>query len=124
MPTTCREMLAEINAWAYAMGLEHTEVKKLWTVLTALRGPDDGGDKTKYQSTSIIRRVALPFSKEHTCPVNTKGAEINLTSDSSSHFNSHILAAAEALDIPFNFRSSEEWQELPDNEDGDCNEPG
>lgn len=48
------EMMNERNS-SYYEGINDTEGGKLWSILTALRGPDDGDGSLKKATTAVIR---------------------------------------------------------------------
>jgi hypothetical protein len=84
---------------------EPHECRKLWAVLTALRGPDNNDDEVKHQTTTHIRKKAFgPSIKkvESTCGIVVQDKPANWRSicdDSSAgpHFDSHVRQAARAL---------------------------
>lgn len=114
---SAREVLEAINAWA--RGANPLEVRDVWAVLTALRGPDNGDDAVKWRTTARIRGTALPqlslgagaFTVESdatTHPAVLDPPEVGDTSSMSNltdpdvsaagnHFRQHIRLAAEYL---------------------------
>jgi hypothetical protein len=88
------------------------EAKKLWDVLSALRGPDDGHLALKYKSTSPLRSAAFPKSAaaplkrlEHAGPVVQPVAEFDFDFVMQArprwddHFRTHVRSAALALGL-------------------------
>lgn len=75
----------------------------LWSVLTALRGPDMPGVGYKPQTAEVIRTAAFPKLAEagwfhHIALFADKHTPLNLSS-ASGHFLSHIQGAAGSLGI-------------------------
>ena|SRR5207247_6327615 len=71
-------------------------------VLTALRGPDeDSKQGLKSKTTAVIRRAAFPkldwLHTPHDSPAI--GSRVTLEPWEATHFESHVRAAAKALDI-------------------------
>jgi hypothetical protein len=94
--TTAKQILKGIDDW----GAERKgqEGKKLWDVLAALRGPDDGDIFLKARTTSVIRLLAVPrYARRHVA-VASKRTEFRMPPD-RTHFNWHIRDAAEALNL-------------------------
>lgn len=59
-----RDILDEIDEFLSNESNDYKEREKLWSVLTALRGPDTGIEKVKFSTTSVIRKTAFPESFE------------------------------------------------------------
>lgn len=95
------------------------ESKKLWDVLTALRGPDDSCFNTKDATTAVVRhtiglsgRTGSDLNSTYhgyaVKPDNTqyshrrKELESGLARLLPGHFRDHILAAFNALDLKWN----------------------
>lgn len=82
--------------------------RELWTVLTALRGPDDENDTLKDKSTAIIRGAAFPLclaQSEHPTAYGfahgalyREGVTITVP-ETTSHFTSHAEDAAITLNL-------------------------
>lgn len=92
---------------------DHAAARKLWSILTALRGPDDGNDELKTRTTAIIRAKAFPkFADVYDLDVilrkkfNHMGVEVNpdkadwdkqFDQASGKHFRQHAEYAMCAL---------------------------
>jgi hypothetical protein len=103
-PPKALDVLKMLDNWAGNLGGGHEEVKKLWAVFAALRGPDSNDDK--YSTTAIIRARALPnFAASAGMDVSSTAKADDQMMERlamynpmySSHFGSHIRAAARAL---------------------------
>lgn len=106
-----RRVLRDIESYILREAkLESGEGRKLWDVLTALRGPDDGDVTVKAQTTEIVRSAAFPklakasFSKFSSNQTGALFAElpvgkINLVRTTTGHFKRHIEDAANALGV-------------------------
>lgn len=103
--TTAKEVLAFIDQWADSAPKE--EVKNLWSVLTALRGPDNGDHKLKLCTTAVIRGLTLPILSKSNGAFNNDGRygepviSLGDVSPEDFHFWSHITSAAKYLGLPF-----------------------
>lgn len=86
----------------------------LWNVMAALRGPDND-TISKADTTNLVRRAAFPrvrnISEQFTLPQIVPasfyvGGRWEIITDplidrmSNEHFLSHLVAAAEELDVP------------------------
>lgn len=72
----------------------------LWALLTALRGPDDGNDLLKMDTTAIIRKRTMPNIASRKAMVDDRKISKLLDySDltGSIHFLNHIRSAVYAL---------------------------
>lgn len=87
--------------------LGELEQKRLWHILTALRGEDDGEDDVKYRTTARIRGLlfGIRLKDEGLCgffrpnPLDdTTDTNRDLFKQSSEHFQSHIRIALNALE--------------------------
>jgi hypothetical protein len=81
------------------------EKQKVWDILTALRGPDDGDEGLKAVSTEVIRakvfKRGLKAVNEYAnvaMPTALIDWDVVNRAD-SSHFHSHIDRAAKALGL-------------------------
>lgn len=103
MTPEARQMLDQIDAFL----VQHNDrlpARELWNVLTALRGPDIPARYTKKRTTVPIRAAAFP----RLCALGLFDlAEIQITEyqrdpidgATGSHFLSHVMAAANALNL-------------------------
>ncbi len=107
LPKTAKEMLALLDNFPASIGdnpdhanLPGSESRKLWAILTALRGPDDDDEVVKSRTTSIIRARVLPHLSR------AAGAFVNMSdplpnpsdvNTPSTHFNNHIGTALSAI---------------------------
>lgn len=100
---TAKDILASIDKWGYHTN--RVEAKKLWLILSALRGPDVE-DAGKHGTTLLIRTAALPQLadtagyEKHYRPV--ADAELVTLAEGGGvggghHFRTHIRLAARAL---------------------------
>lgn len=113
MFSSAREMLDAIDSFLVEAPVE--EARSLWDVLTALRGPDNGNDAVKDETTLPIRRTAFPkmaaMSRE-AGDANRTGAiffpyyssptgfsDVVRTSRPDGHFFYHTVQAARALGL-------------------------
>lgn len=93
---TLRDALSLIGEW-----LNTPIGADLWSVMSALRGPDSGDEVLKYQTTGVIRAQAFG-QRPHGIgfltwnPISTS---IHCPEAPYSHFNSHIQYAAHALGV-------------------------
>jgi hypothetical protein len=86
---------------------EDGSARKLWDVLTALRGPDDGDHSLKQRTTCVIRTEAFPRTSERSFNVGAEfsgglipfRAGCHQAKDFASHFTSHATHAAQALGL-------------------------
>lgn len=106
--TTAREVLDMIDG-AFCV-MSGVEIRKLWAVLTALRGPDEKGTEAaeiKWNTTAIIRTKAFPRAADSDvipADYRSNGAmEYPNASDpvgaKSRHFLGHAWEAAIVLGI-------------------------
>jgi hypothetical protein len=93
---SAREVLAQIDEWAYTASTQ--EAKKLWDVLTALRGPDNGDRVLKARTTAVIRQHSVPALADlsHAFVLGASSVECPPLPD---HFHHHIRRAARALGV-------------------------
>lgn len=91
-----------------AVGKGSVEGKRLWDVLSALRGPDgDDTDDLKHRQTEPIRRAAFPkLAALYDKGINIPGGAmfagdrfIIIADDKEDHFNWHASSAARALNL-------------------------
>lgn len=87
-----------------AVRMTRNEQRKLWYVLTALRGPDNNGDK--WNTTAVIRAKALPQWSKHPNFLGTHNRygsfvapAIDTNPSANNHFARHAMKAAEALKL-------------------------
>ena len=101
-----REMLDQIDTFLTTESID--DVRELWNVLTALRGPDVASDhKSKVYATMPIRRAAFPkVVAMHAEGIRFVGAAflgdepyVRPEADSDWHFQSHAVSAAHALGL-------------------------
>lgn len=95
---TFRDVLSIIDQWSTKAACG--EGRKLWLVLTALRGPDNNDCDLKAKTTEIIRSKSLPnlaLAGGAYVARTRKVVRLNLTED--IHFSSHTLQAARVLEI-------------------------
>ncbi len=108
---TCRQALDVIDA--LLVELPEEESRNLYSVLTALRGPDSGEMADKKATTAIIRKVALPRAAAMPFSVfPATSTHLGLVTDDSEelckhrvffvpggHFRSHAASAFAALEL-------------------------
>jgi hypothetical protein len=108
-PTTARGMLDAIDKF-FVSRINFREHSRLWNVLTALRGPDDGNSRLKRTTTEVIRSAAFPKTAGMKNSYNRRLAVHNLalfappyvkweTPIGGGHFKHHARAAARSLDL-------------------------
>lgn len=113
-PTTAKEVFAQLRE--SFISLDYTERRKVWDVLTALRGPDRGDNVAlKAASTALVRGVVFgqhagayirEFAFVEFADTNYFAERRNMVSESCDgsvnyHFLSHIRRAFEALGLSF-----------------------
>jgi hypothetical protein len=104
-PQTMHEALFVIQKFFEDKNIDFYEKKKLWDVLTALRGPDDGNDYSKNATTGVVRYYALgPILNEDPigAVVNKDRASFVIDRSSfsgTSHFSDHIRKAFSVLEL-------------------------
>jgi len=89
------------------------EKRKVWDILTALRGPDDDNHYLlKWATTAIIRARVFVRGRKRVgkwATINSEKMVIDLTRFTPQpHFHYHVLQAAKALGIEVKERSGEE----------------
>lgn len=101
---TAKQVLKEIDAMA--AGMEPLEAKKLWDVLSALRGPDAELGYAKRATTEQIRRRSLPKLAGKFVAVAPNAREVKEPwaveargEISAGHFRQHAYAAFDALGL-------------------------
>lgn len=100
---TAIEVLASIDLTAAELTFK--EAQKLWNILCALRGPDDGDLELKLRTTAIIRGAALPklAARNNAYSNNIRESRpiYKCLPDPppETHFGWHIEAAAKALNL-------------------------
>jgi len=101
MQPNVRKMLDTIDEM---LAGDANEARDLWSVLTALRGPDNEDTELKWRTTAVIRAKAFPKAAQtcvHGMAVVVTGANsVRYCTSDLSHFGSHVYSAARALDIP------------------------
>lgn len=109
---TARAMLDVIDAFLASEKTSPTEKRKLWNVLTALRGPDiSPAGQVKRISTGPIRMAAFPRFGERQELAQFESVDLYNETElkklaveghefSHLHFSSHSSAAAGALSLP------------------------
>lgn len=114
-PGVVLRTLDQIDAVLAAGG---PEAKKLWDILSALRGPDVT-TVSKDRTTSVIRAAAFPLTATKTGAV---AADFNRTFegaiqvgdlDVNTHFKGHIREAAKALGLDLDDRTPQERAAQP-----------
>jgi hypothetical protein len=110
-PATLRAMLDMIDRflaveYSYNSGsaAKYDNAGQLWTVLTALRGPDNGDTALKSQTTARIRSKAFPRcaaryeSAAHQRASFYRGEPTEIVVDlaNNGHFDSHFVSHAES----------------------------
>jgi hypothetical protein len=95
---SAKEVLAALDEWA--IQTDDLESKRLWDVLTALRGPDNEDTQMKLNATVPIRKRALPKWLARIYPWQmTVERETNLTNLFPWHFCCHAENAHSALNV-------------------------
>ncbi len=98
------------------------EAKKLWDILTALRGPDDRTQQGfKASTTEIIRSAAFPavarkvaqggridFSASFASTAAPQAVKTGYTNLFGTHFGSHVALAVVALGLDLDTRDPEQ----------------
>lgn len=99
-----KQFLADLDSRAMQLAFE--DRRKLWRILTALRGPDSDNSTVKRKTTAVIRAMSLPalaidnyaFVAGHdecsSIPVDINNI---IADDINVHFNVHITLAQKAL---------------------------
>lgn len=89
--------------------LSGQDADDLWAILSALRGPDSGGNDLKWATTAVIRAKTVPhLAHEAGADVNDYEGTFDLAhryinehaDEAGSHFRIHINAAISAIDRP------------------------
>lgn len=99
------QVLSMLDNWCERT--THEQARRLWNILSALRGPDAATIQLKQQTTSLIRAASLPQAAMRlgmdvamTAPdidrLNTL-VRIKAPEDEPRHFYNHISYAAAAL---------------------------
>jgi len=100
---TAAEVLAALDAWALARqrgGVvpgSDPEVSRVWSVLTALRGPDDDCPEVKMLGAARVRALALPHLSIEYGVTNFDGCAPTARGARSDHYAEHIERAVYAL---------------------------
>lgn len=99
------DLLSEDDGSGLALNT-NSEGFKLWSVLTALRGPDNDDEVVKKATTAVIRwKVGIPKDNSGGAVVNADSSEyknirVGLTSEfCSPHFLVHVQNAFTALGL-------------------------
>ena len=99
--TTALQVLARLRKSVETM--PDYELKRLWNILTALRGPDDKDLGVKHATTSVIRTAVFgidsPFAKYADFNHDDKAAVKARESMVYDHFKSHAISAFNALGL-------------------------
>ncbi len=112
-PTTAKEVFAQLRE--SFINLDCTERRKVWNVLTALRGPDRVDKDLKTASTAVVRGVAfgqhasaciqefalVEFADTDYFAELRNEASKSCDGSVDYHFLSHICRAFEALGLSF-----------------------
>lgn len=101
-PQTCGEMLDHIDR--FLCERRRGDARRLWQVLTALRGPDNGDRLLKLRTTAALRSAAFPrladkavfFQPAQFADAASYQAPAGPGSD-LWHFTAHVRMAAAAL---------------------------
>jgi hypothetical protein len=104
LPPDALGVLKALDEWAEHQTWRGIEVKKLWNILAAMRGPDNVGDD-KANTTSLIRARALPHMAygagmdvaSSVYATDDRMAQLANYSSGTNHFSNHIRSAARAL---------------------------
>jgi hypothetical protein len=121
---TAKEVLEMLD---YFLAQDNDESAKLWSVLTALRGPDSLSSMEKYATTGVIRVTAFPksFTKDyHGIVVGPNGSVAIQDSEENKairsdlekehgkhyHFFLHVYEAFHALGLVWNKSNSKETE--------------
>lgn len=101
-----REVLDEVDDYLRTASTSNSV--DLWTILSALRGPDDDlvddADELKAKTTAVIRREALPYSVNFTWPQADDEATLDTAMKAAEdsgfayHFKRHVEQAILALE--------------------------
>jgi hypothetical protein len=100
-PKTLRQALDAIEE----MLTDKPYSEDLWTIITALRGPDSRNKKLKYATTAVIRQAAFPNKPSALLSVYSadskklaqRRVEMFAERADFNHFREHIAAAFTAL---------------------------
>lgn len=112
-PQTCREVMDILKYFVHECQDEN-QIKLLWDVLTALRGPDNNADAIKNATTGLIRTAAFGqhskiiavFTSDNETHLATR-CQLSLTRTNITladwrehwHFYSHVRNAFNALGL-------------------------
>lgn len=113
---TMREALDAIDGFLVDDAVEPVEKRRLWDVLSALRGPDSRDEALKQETTVNIRRAAFPLTAQARMPggkyydVTREWLGASFTDarplrlfdfpmDVSAHFTDHVWRSTESLEI-------------------------
>ena len=94
LESSAAEILRYLDTWSEAQEGWPDQREKLWTVLSALRGPDIANRELKHNTTAAIRRVVQHLARESGATVSLEPFVRPTTND---HFSRHIRRAAEAI---------------------------
>jgi hypothetical protein len=102
-PKNLRQALNQISD----MLLDRRYSEDLWSVLTALRGPDSRNKKLKYATTAVIRQAAFPKKPSALLSVYSADSEklakrrVGLFKSRAdfNHFREHVQDAFSALGL-------------------------
>lgn len=99
-PLTYRQVLRVIDRTLSCGG---AQAEGLWAVLTALRGPDNGGHTLKLSTTAVIRTAAFPRTAkrggEMLAMFAPKGERYANFGGDHIHFHRHANEAAAVLGL-------------------------
>ena len=90
--TRARDVLKVMDRWSE--GSTFLEIRDLWDILSALRGPDDYNSDLKQETTCRIRARTVP-NLAYYSDVNRDGREI--VGWYGDHFGQHVMAAVAAI---------------------------
>jgi hypothetical protein len=117
---TPKEILTAINEWAKMQPIPGMEDRMngrngpafdLWSVLTALRGPDSGSPEAinmKHDTTCVIRWNALPDLADRAGAFVDKLSTVHIPAQEQyTHFGQHARQAADALGLQVVYETGE-----------------
>jgi hypothetical protein len=64
MDSNLKQILNQIDN--FLTTADRYQAQDLWSILTALRGPDSDNDQIKYETTAVIRALAFPEAAKTT----------------------------------------------------------
>ena len=90
--TRARDVLKVMDRWSE--GSTFLEIRDLWDILSALRGPDEYNLDLKQETTCRIRARTVPNLAFYS-DINGDGGEI--VGWPGDHFGQHVMAAVESI---------------------------